>query len=342
MDNIGIVTLPLHFNFGGILQAYALQETIRDLGGIPYIITPQHKSIKQRVKAFLYSRAGVSKFVKRHISYLIIAEPFTAANLKGNDISTLIVGSDQVWRPCMGGVDRYFLKTDENCVRKIAYAASFGVDYWDFSDDETTQARKLVSDFAAVSVREESGIILCSQHLGVADAVQVLDPTMLIDVEKYKTLMAPSPFNTDKSHCFIYLLDYNSEANQGIVESLLPNDAETMKAKVERNVMKKYLNASDTVENWLSAIYNSDMMITDSFHGCVFSILFHTDFFVMGNAVGGNARIQSLLSLFGLQDRYIGAGKPKDVSPIDWTDVDNRLRENKHQSINFLKTSLSL
>lgn len=102
-----------------------------------------------------------------------------------------MVGSDQVWRPDMGinrkNVDRYFLKTvPPNCIPKIAYAASFGIDHWDFTDIETNTAQNLINEFSYISVRETSGIKLCSQFLKINNAIQVLDPTMLLEAECYK------------------------------------------------------------------------------------------------------------------------------------------------------------
>ena len=137
-------------------------------------------------------------------------------------------------------------------------------------------------------------------------------------------------------------MDYDSAINKKIVEACIPKESELLLARVERNVLKKYLNVDKRVEWWLSAIYNSDIVITDSFHGCVFSILFHKDFYVMSNTAGGNTRIQTLLSLFGLNNRLI-----KDVDCmsykkefIDWETIDLKLHEMKEKSITYLQKAL--
>lgn len=344
---IGIVTLPLHFNYGGILQAFALQKTIEDLGFNAFVITQKPETIKQKLKVFLYKKSKVYDFIKKNLTFLELHEPFCKNELTTNNLKVLVVGSDQVWRPCMGSnrennVNRYFLKTDpNNCIKKIAYAASFGVNYWDFTESETKTAQRLINEFSFISIRESSGIKLCSKYLNSNNAIHVLDPTMLVQTEIYKKVMAETPFKTHNTRCFLYLLDYNNITNKHIVEALLPKDAELLTAKVERNIIKKYFREKNTVEDWLSAIYHSNIMITDSFHGCVFSILFHKDFYVMSNEVGGNARIQSLLSLFQLNDRLLDSTFiPQEKITIDWNAVDMQLQKLRKASITYLSNAL--
>lgn len=347
MNKVGIVTLPLHFNFGGILQAYALQQAVSCLGYDTVVIRQKKKTLKESVKWLLYNFSGVYKFVNTNIHFLTLQEPFSSIELSKNKISALIVGSDQVWRPCMGvnrieNVYRYFLKSDGKAqIKKIAYAASFGVDYWDFTEKETAIAKALIKDFDAVSVRENTGVGLSDKYLGYKNALQVLDPTMLLQKSDYEKFISTNPFKTDKRHCFVYLLDYANERNKKIVENIIGDDAEQLVSKVERNPIKKYLNSNGTIEEWLSLIFYSDIVITDSFHGCVFSILFHKDFYVMGNTIGGNARISSLLDMLGLQHRYIGKDMVKfDKKPINWSQVEEILDKKRTQSISYLKVSL--
>lgn len=118
-------------------------------------------------------------------------------------------------------------------------------------------------------------------------------------------------------------------------------DIELLTAKVERNILKKIFNTQNSIEKWLSAIYYSDLIITDSFHGCVFSILFHKNFYVISNSAGGNTRIQSLLSLFGLNNRLITNNYiPQQTSTINWNIVDIKLQTQRKESIFFLQKAL--
>lgn len=346
---IGIVTLPLHFNYGGILQAYALQETLKRLGHTSFVLRPSTKSIKTYIKTFLYRQSRVSQFVNQHIKFDTLNEPFTINELNSKKYNTLVVGSDQVWRFWPGieaerqtNINRYFLRTIGNGkLRKIAYAASFGVDYLDFTENERSLVKNLVKDFAAVSVREESGLALCTKFLERADACQVLDPTMLLTENDYSHLIGKSPFKSPNKHCFVYLLDYEKIKNQETVKELLPANSEVLSAKVERNILKKYLHTNLTIQDWLSSIYHSDLVITDSFHGCVFSILFHKNFYVMKNDVGGNTRINSLLSLFGLEHRLIEKRLINKTSTIDWKFVEEKLQLMRKFSFEYLNKALS-
>lgn len=347
MMRVGIVTLPFHFNYGGILQAFALQKAIQNLGFEPILTEQPNNNIKQILKQKLYKRSNIYKFVKENFNLLKLHEPFCDDELNINNINILVVGSDQVWRPDMGinrkkNVDRYFLKTvPPNCIPKIAFAASFGIDHWDFTDIETNTVQNLINEFSYISVRETSGIKLCSQFLRVNNAIQVLDPTMLLEADYYKKILTKSPFKTQKQHCFTYLLDYNSPSNQNIINSLLHKDIELLTAKVERNILKKFFNTQNSIEKWLSTIYYSDLIITDSFHGCVFSILFHKNFYVISNSAGGNTRIQSLLSLFGLNNRLITNNYiPQQTSTINWNIVDIKLQTQRKESIFFLHKAL--
>ena len=164
---------------------------------------------------------------------------------------------------------------------------------------------------------------------------------MLLEADYYKKILTKSPFKTQKQHCFTYLLDYNSPSNQNIINSLLHKDIELLTAKVERNILKKFFNTQNSIEKWLSTIYYSDLIITDSFHGCVFSILFHKNFYVISNSAGGNTRIQSLLSLFGLNNRLITNNYiPQQTSTINWNIVDIKLQTQRKESIFFLHKAL--
>lgn len=343
---IGIVTLPLHFNYGGILQAFALQKALHSIGFEAVLLTEKPHNFKNTIKRLLYNNTSYSVFIRKHIKTLALNYNFSTNELLNNQINTLVVGSDQVWRPSMGAnrihnINRFFLNTDSDGIRKIAYAASFGVDYWAFKKDEECLAKKLIKDFSSISVREESGISICSNFLQINSVKRVLDPTMLLPIEIYKEIIDESPYKTNKKHCFTYILDYESKLNKELIDKIIPKDSEILSAIVEKKVINKYLKKGMRVEDWLSAIFYSDIMITDSFHGCVFSILFKTNFYVMNNSVGGNTRIESLLKTFGLTNRLISKDNlPQRIEPINWVEVEEILLSQRQDSLNFLINSL--
>src|SRR5690606_30541311 len=125
--------------------------------------------------------------------------------------SAVVVGSDQVWRPRYSpNIYNFFLDFLKNnsTIKKVAYAASFGTEDWEYTEEQTREARELIKHFNAVSVRESSGVLLCDKYLNRKDAVHVLDPTLLLKAEDYNQLI-----NKTKKEIglFTYVLDETKE-----------------------------------------------------------------------------------------------------------------------------------
>lgn len=112
------------------------------------------------------------------------------------------VGSDQTWRPCYvpNGMDYWLEFASDLLVIKVAYAPSFGVDKWEYDENQTALCKKLASTFSGLSVREESGVKLCKEHLGV-EAEHVLDPTLLWDRKFYTPIAEKSSFKNGGCKC---------------------------------------------------------------------------------------------------------------------------------------------
>lgn len=230
---IGIVTLTLGANYGGILQAWAL-KTILERDGNSTFLLRGHKvtSPKDDLREFffrLYCKCfkrieGIE--ITRPIRETILknTRPIIRRNFKFMDIDrhctekldAIIVGSDQVWRNVYAGVyleDNFLGFAEEGKVKKIAYAASYGVDYCEFTDSEIAMASRLLPQFDAVSVRERSGIDLCGKMLGYNGAVQMPDPTLLLDMEDYLQLISGIERPTRFTPLFRYVLDQSQEAS---------------------------------------------------------------------------------------------------------------------------------
>lgn len=161
-------------------------------------------------------------------------------------------------------------------LKRISYAASFGTDKWEYNEEQTLHSREALQMFDAVSVREENGVKLCKQYFDV-DALHVLDPTMLLDVNEYIELFKQKQTPKSKGNLLNYVLDETDE-----IESLIKKVA-SMKKMVPFAVNNPYegdntkpLNQriKPSVEAWLRGFYDADFVITDSFHACVFSIIF--------------------------------------------------------------------
>lgn len=369
---IGIVTLPLHTNYGGVLQAYALQQVLYGLGHDAVLIQPlEVVSIPRGLRALVkYSRRIFKKkllgkaletriekricdelpIVGRNVSEFISGKMAVERYGRMQDVNTdsfdaFVVGSDQIWRPVYSHrlSDAFLGFTKGHNVRRIAYAASFGVDYQEYSKTQRRKCGQLLSAFDAISVREQSGVTLCRDMFGI-DALHMPDPVMLLTADHYSGIADKSATPT----VFAYILDKSpdvlSVADRIAVEYFsspvfLFNSVEPRgKGPVESRVQP-------SVEKWLGGIETAKCVITDSFHACVFSLLFHKDFFVIVNSGRGLSRIESLLSWFGFQDRLVVpengklAGLPV-IADVDWDAVDKKLESLRKMGMDFLKEAL--
>ena len=362
---IGVVTLPLHTNYGGILQAYALQRVLQDMGHDVVLLDsyPQCPRLKpfplqqlaylkrliwnmrfpRKKVAIFAEKESIARFPKKeHIRQFyrqhVCHVPFPSTTLNPTDFDALIVGSDQVWRPIYSPniFDAYLsFAKDWNQVKRIAYATSFGTDEWEYTEEQTAVCRGLVQLFDAVSVREESGVALCREHLGV-EASWVLDPTLLVDVKHYMEHIDKVTTSNPPSMCFGYILD-TSEEKEAIFQHIAKSKGYNMVAF--RNVDDSDNGAAPTVEEWLKAFHDAEFVFTDSFHGCVFSIIFNKPFVVYGNKERGMARFHSLLAQFGLEDRLITTlddAASIACQSIDWDRVNTRLSELRQNSQEYL------
>ena len=256
-----------------------------------------------------WSGYDILPFVKQNIKQTkeIRSSKALRDYFKKNEFDCYVVGSDQVWRPCYSPcITDFFLKElplDRNVI-KLAYAASFGTDEWEFSDEETKECAALSKLFDAVSVREKSGVKLCKEYLEI-EAEHLLDPTMLIDKEDYINLFKRTKAQKSERSLFCYILDHNQEVDQMISfmkeDGYIPYLVSCGACPTKDNPRPYQL----TVEEWLQGIYDAEMVLTDSFHACVFSIIFKKPFVVVGNKNRGNARFDSLLNMFDLQKRWI-------------------------------------
>lgn len=369
--NIAIITLPLHTNYGGILQAYALQRVLQDMGHDVVLLDsyPQCPTLKPfplqqmfylkrlLVKAvaphkaipLFYEKEAIARYPKKehirqfyrqHVHHVPFGPDVT---LNSASFDALIVGSDQVWRPMYSPniFDAYLsFAQDWSHVKRIAYAASFGTAEWEYTEEQTVECRRLAQMFDAVSVREESGVTLCKEHLDV-NATWVLDPTLLVDTRHYMEHIAKADADYPSSMCFGYILDASEEK-----DAILHRIATTcgLQSSSFQNVDDPDNDAAPSVESWLKAFHDAEFVFTDSFHGCVFSIIFNKPFVVYGNVNRGMARFHSLLSQFGLENRLVAT--PDEAAnvacqPIDWDRVNNRLSELRKISKEFLLASLN-
>jgi len=310
---VGIITQPLLNNYGGVLQNYALQTVLNHLGYSSKTVdwlppkTPLYRYILSWIKTILLNLVGKKRnFVKMQKKYHrkkfvnafiqdYIAKTTTNYGLSSGVLSNtqcLIVGSDQVWRPKYNpNISNMFLDfcKKKKKLKRIAYAASFGVDVWEYSPKQNKICSLLAKKFDAISVREESGIRLCKDYLGV-NATWVLDPTLLLKKEDYQLICKEVPFCKEE-YLAVYVLDENEKVTAAYEKEAISR----------RLVVKKFYADSKstlTIPEWLAMFRDASYVVTDSFHGTIFSIIFGKEFKCVYNEGRGAARFESLLNLY--------------------------------------------
>ena len=237
-------------------------------------------------------RKNIDKFIQQYI-HQYKRRIFTGKI--AFEFDAVVVGSDQVWRPVYSQpIEEAFLSfLGDASIKRIAYAASFGLDNCsEYSREQLETCSCLLKKFNAVSVRESSGVELCRNYFGV-NAVQMLDPTLLLSVDDYRMLIDKVNTKSPQDNMLVYILDKTEEkidlVNRIASEKgLIPFWLDSPNEQNENLSLDKQVKMS--VEQWLCTFNNASFVVTDSFHGCVFSILFHKQFVAVGN-------VESSLSL---------------------------------------------
>lgn len=333
---IGIITLPLNANYGGILQAYALQTILKKLGHNVEHIEIKHKRMvlpSFPKSVFIYAKRVIKKMIGRW-NYPImweryvneVEEPICLKNtskfistqlnvrliksfsdINRTDYEAFVVGSDQIWRPIyFKPIQNAFLAFAKDWnVKRIAYAPSFGVDVCEYTNTELLECSKLIKKFDIVTIREDSGIKLCNLFWGIDKCQKVLDPTMLLKKDDYLKLIKDTPCSN--GDIMLYVLDFNCNTEKLISQILKIISGEPFIVGSKYSNLKEDIKdrIQPPVEKWLAGFRDAKFVITDSFHACVFSIIFNKPFVVLGNHKRGMSRFNSLLNEFKLQNRLV-------------------------------------
>ena len=324
---IGILTLPFNCNYGGLLQCYALQSFLKGLGHEVVVIKrvfPKRISFKNKAINAIKLLLGRTDIYKKSVAamrcfenaYIIetlqIKEIRQYDSLLKDKIDALVVGSDQVWR---------FDYTKEH------YAEYF----FDLGKKETSKIKKLASLFDRISTREESGIKLCQEKLA-CKATHLLDPAFLLSRDEYRSLYKTKVNKTDA--IATYILDFDEEKLKSIKQISHAIDKDII--YIGKNPHTKVYQA---VEDWIKSIDESNLVVTDSFHGVVFSIIFNKPFVLMINENRGAERFISLSNTFGPFQYFVPGSSfsSKFVNYLDRDKCKQIIDENKLLSTNFIR-----
>lgn len=356
---VHIVTIVDNNNLGNRLQNFAVQEILDNM------IKEQSETIKNETP--LNKKTNILEYLLRKIKFFIKCrnnikstktergEKFREFNkninfsnehfdffklkqYKNNDF--YIVGSDQVWNPNIARLREFDLITFTKSENKISFSASFGIS--ELPEECKEKTKKALMDFKAISVREEAGKKIVEELTGRRDVEVLVDPTMLLTAEEWdKVSNNPEQLKTNRYILNYFLGELSEKRKNEINRIAKENNCEVI------NILDKNSPFYQTgPSEFLYLEKNAFLICTDSFHSCVFSILYNRPFIVFDredNTVSMNSRIETLLGKFQLQDRrYNNNEITKEQLNCDYTNAYKILEEERKKANNFLKRALDI
>jgi hypothetical protein len=323
MRNAFILTLPLTRNFGGALQAFALGKVLQRLS-LNVVLINKMWNTKNSLKKTIVKKIGLLpivlffanaqkyyffSFMQKHFH---ISKPcFDDTDLKQLNFSendVLVYGSDQIWNPLISpGILSYFgsFARSKTNIIQIAYAASFGNQKPIFKKQLVIKIKKLLKRFQLVSVRESKGCDLAQKFFNINPKI-VLDPTLLLGAEGFLEFVKK---RNCKEYCLKFFLQ-DSQCKSLIFKSITTKFGLEHKEYVQSShltLFSKLKSLPISVPQFLNKIYNCSILVTDSYHGMLFAILFQKTFFILPTKRIGSclSRIHTVLSLFKLEKQLI-------------------------------------
>ncbi len=363
-----IIVITKHYvnNYGSVLQTYATQELLGQTGGQVYIanyMLPGSAGMKtadmvlrryssgSRVKKFVLKavllptivrwKRVFGGFLKKYLN--VYGSPTDQCDVLAEELPEADIyctGSDQVWNPKTnkGLKPAYFCEFAPEGKKVVSLAASFG--QTDMGEEDQERLKKYLRKYCLLSVREKSGVEILNRT-GYSSR-EILDPAMIMTAEFWKKLAAGRRIKKD--YILIYQLNTNKEFDRYAARA-----AEKLGKKLVR-ICTRYDQAVKngksvlipSVEEWLALFYYADLVITDSFHGTVFSILFQKEFVNLYPPQFAE-RLKSLLSLFGLERRYVSDYNSFDIlgEKIDYESVNKILDCKRKDAQEFIGKILS-
>ncbi|WP_026043499.1 polysaccharide pyruvyl transferase family protein [Treponema primitia] len=350
-------------NYGQLLQCFALQKYLHNIGHEAYLIAyqPYHDYIEtpfwiKMLKAFnpvkLWRFAfkkiirykinkeqklnprGFTEFRKKYIkrterTYHLYSELCSYPP----EADVYIVGSDQVWSfhslpkaKADNVIKAYCLAFGNDKIKRISYAASFGKD--DISDSLLDKISPLLQNFTYISVREKSGIDICKK-CGIRQVDMMPDPTLLFDAEVYRSLyLNESIRKQTKPYCLLYILGNKCKLSIKKIAHWAKEKGLNIIYVTGNSKYDKFEKFYATIPEWLYLIDNAEYIITNSYHCAIFSLMFHKKFGIIslvGRHAGMNNRFISLFEQFNIQQRFIAQDIDVIENEINWGNINSKL-----------------
>ena len=335
--NIGIITLNGYKNFGNRLQNLALSKIYENKNcNVKTIWDFNFKEcLKNTIKNFLILNKKYSRFRK----FYSFSNKYIKKSYNLKKFEMIILGSDQVWNP-IDSINRKSLLGIGISQKKISYAASFGIDT--IPKKYYSLYKKGLSSLDLVSVREKKGIKIYSEITKKNDAKILLDPTLMLNKEEWKKYeIKPKKMDNEK-YILVYFLGNLSEE----ISEKIKNLAALKNYKIINILDKKsdYYNIGPG--EFLYLENNAELICTDSFHSCVFALIFNKPFVVfdrIDNSGDMSSRIDTFLETFNLKNRkYFNNSKLSSYLKFDYNQSYKILEKEKNKSYDYISKSLDL
>lgn len=346
---IALITIWHENNYGAELQAYATVKALQQLGHqvkmIYILLSDCHKpNFKGRIAEFISSFGpGYKKFDNFWKTNIPVTRRYhTIEELQSNPpkADVYMVGSDQVWNPELTGIfaKLFFLDFGNEKVKKISYSSSFGTPEWNY-EKLTEEVRLLLLQFDRIASREQSGVQILKDTFGV-EASLTVDPTLLF--EQYQELTGPL---SQKKTLVYYPLSDDYELEKYAIKTSQRLGLQLVNNKKTTTILGRVIWDKVGIEEWVRNIAESQFVITRSFHGLVFSLLYGKNFAIMANRNNRGTRLMNLLEQVGLEERYYDSFNACDEAqpwnkPIDYDAIYLRLSEMRSQSYRYIMESL--
>lgn len=357
MKKVGVISIWEIDNYGNRLQNYAMLSAIKKMGYDARTLKLWPQSKVKRIIQFItnfdvsFIRLILCKvkgnsrkynFLKFERKYITKDRRFLDSNENKGYLNktyhTFVLGSDQIWNTQFAADPYYFgcFAEEENNV--VSYAASIGQSQ--FSDKEKKYFKRAIKSVKYVSVREQRAAEMI-EELGEPKPQVVLDPTMLLVADEWELLEKKPVFIDDNVNYIVlyYLGELSNEKKVAINKYCEENNCEMI--VLAKKEYKEFYSAGPS--EFIYLIHHAKMVCTDSFHACVFSILFHTPFFVFDREdehKSMNSRLDTLLGKFELLDRKVNSGNIDLSRPCDFVKCDKILDSERKDSLDYLQRAL--
>nr|QIM10669.1 hypothetical protein PlAlph_5610 [uncultured Alphaproteobacteria bacterium] len=329
-----ILNFWCYSNYGAVMTGYALQKALEEMGYSNRLILYMNKAMRRHHEDY-FSESHFKKFSDKYIKSTKLYMDADLSEL--NKITdTFIVGSDQVWRTNLQGVNKwaYYLNFADVKAKKIACAASFGLNEFIGDADDEMTARFWLKHFDAVSVREFEAGEFCSQRLGVDNRI-VVDPVFYINRSHYDAMADTTAPKAPKEYILAYFLG-TSDDDRRVINAY--------SQKLGMPVIELKVNET-TTEEWLYYIKHAKLVLTNSFHGVCFSIIFNREFICIANRDKAYPRFTTILGKAGLSERALPSSEftqclDIDKAPIDYAAVEEKLFEERKFALDWLAQAM--